>query len=48
MIAECLWSNKARTTSFLNDFKNETLNTLIQEESRTIYVFRAAKIWQEN
>ena len=36
--AECFRSNKARTASFLNRFKNEALNTLIREERLKINV----------
>ena len=37
-IAEYFRSNKARTASFLNDFKNEPLTTLIRGESLKINV----------
>ena len=36
---ECFRSDEARTTSLLSDFENETLSTLIREESLKINVF---------
>ena len=36
---DCLRSDKIRTASFLDVFKNELLNTLIRGESLEIYVF---------
>ena len=35
--ADCFRSDKARTASFLNGFKNGPFNTLIREESLKIY-----------
>ena len=37
-IAECFRSYRARTASFLNDFKHESINMLIREESLKITV----------
>ena len=42
-ITECFRLHKARTTSFLNDFRNEPFYTMIREESLKINAFQAAK-----
>ena len=43
-MTECSRSDEARIASFLNDFKDEPLNTRIREESLKMNVFASCKI----